>query len=387
MSEASPAAPTRTLQSTRLPRGAVLVFAGTRPECIKLAPVVRALAGRRFAGTIVVNSGQHAEAVRRSFAEFDIRCDLELPQLEPAANLATATGRLTRVLASAIARIRPALTVVQGDTLTAYCGARAAVLADCPVAHVEAGLRAPSASDPFPEEWFRRQIARHADLHFAPSPSAFANLLAEGIPSERIHCTGNTGVDSLRGVIEAGAIDGRGGDRKDVLVTLHRRENWDSKADGICDALMEICERVPSVHMTVPIHPNPRIASRLRRRLGQHRQFTLSAPMAYRNFISAVARASLVISDSGGIQEEVAHLGVPLIVPRSCTERPECLATGFVRVVGTRCEDLVREALDMLAQPRRAALAFDGEAPFGDGTAGRRIVEVLESMLVDAEAA
>lgn len=380
--------PTRTLHPfSRLPRRAVMIFAGTRPECIKLAPVVRALAGRRTFAVIVVNSGQHAEAVRRSFGEFGIRCDIELPQFASPPNLTTASGRLTQALASTIERMQPALAVVQGDTLTAYAGARAAAQTGCPVAHVEAGLRAPTVSDPFPEEWFRRQIAHHSDLHFAPCDSAYANLLAEGVPRERVHHTGNTGIDSLREVLESGHAAAAAGDRKRVLVTLHRRENWDGRADAVCDALVEICARAPAVQMTVPIHPNPRIATRLRRRLGGHPQFTLSAPMAYRQFIAAVAGASLVISDSGGIQEEVAHLGVPLLVPRSCTERPECLDTGFVRVVGNDRDELVRSALEMLARPRRAPLAFDRNAPFGDGTAGQRIVDVLETVLADAEAA
>jgi len=366
-----------------------VVIAGTRPECIKLAPVVRELAQRRGFAGIVVNSGQHQEAVRRTFAEFGIKCDIELPSLPAAPNLTIASGYLTRQLVGVIAHYRPLLVIVQGDTLTAYAGARAGARSECPVVHVEAGLRAPSVSDPFPEEWFRRRIAQHADYHFAPCVSAYLNLLAEGTPAERIYRVGNTGIDSLRTLLAQGGIHSARGatTRSQVLVTLHRRENWDGKADIICDALVALASRRPDLRMTLPVHPNPRIAPRIRHRLSGHAQFTLVAPMAYREFITAAAGAALVISDSGGIQEEVPHLGVPLLVPRSCTERPEGIATGFVRLVEVDREAIVREALALLAKPRTNPLPFDHHAPFGDGTAAARIVDVLESALADAAAA
>lgn len=389
-SASPPETPLRTRSAhgvNRTPRHAILIVAGTRPECIKLAPVVRELAHRRAFGGIVVNSGQHPEAVRRTFAEFRVTCDIELPALPPCPNLVTANRHLVRRLAHVVAHVRPSLVVVQGDTLTAYAGARAGSEAGYPVVHVEAGLRSPSASDPFPEEWFRRRIARHAQFHFAPCESAFFNLLAEGTPRERIHRVGNTGIDSLRSILAQHPAVTSGRSRSQVLVTLHRRENWDCKADVICDALLALAGARPDLRMLVPVHPNPRIAPRLRKRLSGHARFELVAPLAYREFITAVAGAALVISDSGGIQEEVPHLGVPLLVPRSCTERPEGVATGFVRVVATDRDVIVREALAMLAAPRRTPLPFDGAAPFGDGAAAARIVDVLESALADAEAA
>ena len=214
----------------RAPRPAVLVIAGTRPECIKLAPIVRELAHRRVLAGIVANSGQHADAVRRTFAEFGIRCDVELPALPPAPNLSSASRHLAERLTGVIAHCRPSLVLVQGDTLTAYAGARAGTQAGCPVVHVEAGLRAPSVSDPFPEEWFRRRIADHAHYHFAPCLSAHMNLLAEGTPPERIHRVGNTGIDSLRTLLAHVALAPHGGaPRTQVLVTLHRRENWTAR--------------------------------------------------------------------------------------------------------------------------------------------------------------
>ena len=385
-----PAPPLRTRAPHGPARGQrhdILIIAGTRPECIKLAPVVRELASRRSFGGIVANSGQHAEAVRRTFAEFRVECDVELPPLPPSPNLGAASRHLVRVLREVIARVRPSLVVVQGDTLTAYAGARAGALSGHPVVHVEAGLRAPSEVDPFPEEWFRRRIARHAQFHFAPCASAYFNLLAEGTPRERIHQVGNTGIDSLRSLLALHPIAVAHPPRRQVLITLHRRENWDSKADIICDALIDLTHKRPDLRMLVPVHPNPRIAPRLRKRLSGHPHFTLVAPLAYREFITTVAQAALVISDSGGIQEEVPHLGVPLLVPRSCTERPEGVATGFVRIVGVDRKTIVREALTMLDAPRRMPLPFDRAAPFGDGAAAARIVDVLETALADAVAA
>ena len=371
-----------------VPRRSLLVIAGTRPECIKLAPVVHELAHRRALAGIVVNSGQHPEAVRRTFGEFGVQCDIELPPLPPSPNLTAASRALEAQLRHAIEQVRPSLVLVQGDTLTAYAGARAGAAAGYPVVHVEAGLRAPTASDPFPEEWFRRRIARHAQYHFAPCRSAHQNLLAEGTPGDRIHCVGNTGVDSLRALLaQHGVLAPAAGPRTRVLVTLHRRENWDSKADVICDALVALAAHRPDLRLLLPVHPNPRIAPRLRHRLSGHPQFTLARPMAYREFVAEAAGAALVISDSGGIQEEVPHLGVPLLVPRSCTERPEGVATGFVRLVNVDRDEIVREALALLAAPRRAGLPFDAAAPFGDGAAARRIVDVLAAAMADAIAA
>ncbi|MEO8137237.1 MAG: UDP-N-acetylglucosamine 2-epimerase (non-hydrolyzing) [Betaproteobacteria bacterium] len=373
---------------SRSARPEVLVIAGTRPECIKLAPIVHELGRRRVLAGTVVNSGQHAEAVRRTFAEFGIKCDVELPALAGAANLSAASRQLEDRLTGVIARCRPALVLVQGDTLTAYAGARAGAEAGCRVVHVEAGLRAPSVSDPFPEEWFRRRIAHHAHYHFAPCLSAHMNLLAEGTPPERIHHVGNTGIDSLRALLGEGAlVASSAAPRTQVLVTLHRRENWDGKADIVCDALIALAACKPELRMLLPVHPNPRIAPRIRHRLGRRPQFTLVAPMGYREFITAAANAALVISDSGGIQEEIPHLGVPLLVPRTCTERPEGVATGFVRLVNVERDAILREALALLSMPRRHALPFDQHAPFGDGAAAARIVAVLEASLVDAIAA
>ena len=364
--------------------GIALIIAGTRPECIKLAPVIRKLCGRPRLRAVIVNSGQHALTVRQTFAGFGIGCDVELAPLPPLANLAAACRHLQARLRELIDQIQPAVVLVQGDTLTAYAAARAGCEAGFPVAHIEAGLRTENAADPFPEELFRRRIARYAYLHFAPSRSAEANLLMEGIDPSAIHRVGNTGIDSLRELLEQndhrthGAIAGT-----EVLVTLHRRENLDGRADILCDALIELASFKPELRMVFPVHPNPRSAQRIRRRLGDHPAFQLVDPMNYPAFVKAAARAALLVSDSGGLQEEAPHLGVPLLVPRSNTERPEGVDTGFVRLVQVERSAIVHAALEMLAAPRARPLAFDHVAPFGAGDAASRIIAVLETAEIE----
>jgi UDP-N-acetylglucosamine 2-epimerase (non-hydrolysing) len=356
----------------------VVVVAGTRPECIKLAPVVRALVVAQLP-TVLVSSGQHAHAVRATLAEFDLAPDVELAPLPALPNLAASSAHLRDELAAAIERYAPGAVVVQGDTLTAHAGAVAATQCRCALAHVEAGLRTPAVDNPFPEEWFRRRIASHASWHFAPSPGAVAHLRAEGIADARIHCVGNPGIDSLRAVLADAAPAPR--DRNRVLVTLHRRENYDANAETICRALLRLADAEPMLDVLVPVHPNPRIAARMRRRLGGHRAFRLVEPMAYKPFVRAAASAGLIISDSGGIQEEAPHLGTPLLVPRANTERPECLDTGFVRLTPVDEDAIVGYARAMLSAPLRAPVPIDARAPFGDGHAAPRIAAALAAAL------
>lgn len=377
------------LRFARPHAASVAVVVGTRPETIKLAPVIRAFAERPGLRPVVVNSGQHPHAVQRSLQEFGLQADCTLPAVHAAFNLSAAVRQLEYNLRSALLQLRPRLVLVQGDTSTAYAGARAAAAEGFVVAHIEAGLRTPFLAEPFPEEWFRRRITSHADLHFVPTRASRENLLAEGVDPAAVHLVGNTGIDSLRRTLEESRVGGEPapGDPHRVAVTLHRRENWDENADVICDALLDLSARRPDLSFFLPVHPNPRIARRIARKLGAHPGFRLVEPMRYREFVLQAAGSALIVSDSGGIQEEAPHLGVPLLVPRSCTERPEALATGFVRLVDVRRQSIVSEALDLLAQPRRAPVPFGPQAPFGDGCASRRIVEVIEALAAEPLAA
>jgi len=361
------------------PSSLVFVVAGTRPEAIKVAPVVRALRAVPQLDVVLINSGQHVLAVSQVLAELGLSADIELVELPPMPNLAAGFDHLRGELAAVARRWSPALIVVQGDTLTAHAAASAGKGTGHRVAHVEAGLRTSTASDPFPEEWFRRRIADLADLHFAPTSRAVANLVEEGVPANAVFQTGNTGIDSLKSVLDSidhAAIHSRGG-RSRVLVTLHRRENHDRNADTVCRALIRLTELRPDLRVVLPVHPNPRVAVPIRRRLGGRPAFDLVAPMPYRDFIAMAVQAALLISDSGGIQEEAAHLGTPLLVPRGNTERPEAITTGFVALVAVDVDSIVSAACAALDAPRRPPLPIDARAPFGAGDAGLRIARII----------
>jgi UDP-N-acetylglucosamine 2-epimerase (non-hydrolysing) len=362
----------------------VLVFAGTRPECIKLAPIVRALQEHPDFSPLLVNSGQHLDAVRACLSELRLSADIELDVLPSLPHLAATHQHMRMELAAVVRKHDPELVLVQGDTLTAYSAARATRDAGCTLAHVEAGLRTDTVLEPFPEEWFRRRIARFAQIHFAPSRSALENLVAEGIDDTTVHHVGNTGIDSLRQALEALARGQkrRHSVRNTVLVTLHRRANYDRNAGVVCDALIDLATTRNDLRILFPVHPNPRVSATIRRRLESHPSIDLVEPMRYQQFIECAERAALIISDSGGIQEEAPHLGTPLLVPRCNTERPESMSTGFVKLVPVDRGAIVRDALAALAAPRRPALPFDQHAPYGAGDAAQRIVRVLEATLV-----
>ncbi len=366
------------LRRARYPSDAVVVLAGTRPECIKLAPLVRALSGHPHLRAYVVNTGQHPDSVRRTFREFGLVCDLELAAV-PAGlpHLVAAHGHMRTEIREMLARVRPSMVIVQGDTLSAYSGARAAADRGCFIGHVEAGLRTDCIAEPFPEEWFRRRISRYAGVHFAPTQLAVDHLVAEGIDPRTVHRVGNTGIDSLRALMAQDDL-GAQRPRHNVLVTMHRRENYDRHAGLVCDALIDLVDARRELHVLFPVHPNPRVAMSVRRKLGSHPAFSLVEPMSYRDFVACAAGAALIISDSGGVQEEAPHLGTRLLVPRCNTERPECLATGFVELVSVDRGTLVRQALRALDRPRAPAIPIDDAAPFGAGDAAMKIVRAIE---------
>ena len=363
----------------------VIVVLGTRPECVKLAPVIRELLAQGLP-TVIVNSGQHAVTVNRILSEFGIQRDIELAPLPVFPRIAAASEHLETELRAVIKRVNPRIVLVQGDTLTAYAGARAARRLGCELGHVEAGLRTDDALEPFPEEWFRRQITRYATLHFAPCASAVENLRAEGIHDAVIHHVGNPGIDSLQSVLAQGC------DRPDprlgsfALVTIHRRENQDKRVEAICDSLAALVSARKELKLVFPVHPNPRVVESAHRRLGELASCALVEPFGYRKFIGYALDASLIISDSGGIQEEAPHLGTPLLVPRRNTERPEAVATGFVRLTGRKLDDIASMAISLLEGPRLPRIAIDRAAPYGAGDASERIVRVLRSTLRESGA-
>lgn len=375
----------------------VLGVLGTRPEAIKLAPVIRELRARAGAGgpaegvgaglqTVVCVTGQHRELLDPMLSIFGIEPDYDLELMEN-------NQSPTRLASAALARLEPILeterpdwVLVQGDTTTVAAASLAAFYARVRVGHVEAGLRTGDKWQPFPEEINRRIGGVIADLHFAPTSRARDNLLREGVSERRIHVTGNTVIDALHWVAgltppeTTGALlrrcRGESADDRIVLVTAHRRENFGRPLESICLALRDLAGR-PGVRVVYPVHLNPNVWGPVHQLLGGVSGVSLVPPLDYLSMVHLLKQSYMVLTDSGGLQEEAPGLGVPVLVLRETTERPEGVDAGAVRVIGTRRERIVAEAcrlLDDAAAYRRLARAVN---PYGDGHAGERIVSAL----------
>ncbi len=354
----------------------VLVAFGTRPEAIKMAPLVLALRKNPRFRTLTVLTGQHREMVDQVLRVFRIRPDKDLDLMRDNQDLVSLSHRLLLRLQGILHSFKPDWVLVQGDTTTAFVVAWAAFYQKIRVAHVEAGLRSYDPARPFPEEINRRLITQVAALHFAPTASARQNLLKENVPAKKVQVTGNTGIDALLHCLKAGRPK-KFSDKKLVLVTCHRRESFGAPLRGICAALKELADRRPDIQIVYPVHLNPQVKAPVHAALGRHKRIHLIEPLSYEKQIHLMSQATLILTDSGGIQEEAPTLGVPVLVLREVTERPEGVRQGFARVVGVKKERIVREALRILSQkkrPRRAA-----KNPYGDGKASQRILRALLS--------
>lgn len=372
----------------------IAVVAGTRPEGIKLAPVVHALRRRRGIETVFVSTGQHREMLQQALAAFALRPDVDLDLMRAGQGLHDVTVATLARLDPVLRELRPAWVVVQGDTTTAMAAALAAFYLRIPVAHVEAGLRTNDRYSPFPEELNRRIVDQIAEVLFAPTPHARRALLREGFSDERILVTGNTVVDAIQHLRASGATRGRSAAGLDLealpgrvlLVTSHRRESFGAGLAAICRALVRIAERHPDVTIVYPVHLNPNVQGPVRAALGGHPRIVLLPPLGYVELAALLERAYLVLTDSGGIQEEAPSFGKPVLVLRDVTERPEGVAAGVAAVVGTG-EDGIVAATSRLLSDRAS---YDGMAtganPYGDGRASERIAEALVSPRVALEA-
>lgn len=356
----------------------ILMIIGTRPEAIKMLPVVRAL--RRVGLPLVVlTTGQHRTMLDQVFAVFGETPDRDLGLMAPGQTLTDISARVLTAMEKVLAEYRPALVLVHGDTTTAMAAAVAAFYARVPIGHVEAGLRSNDIAQPFPEEFNRVAIDAVADLLFAPTERAAANLRHESERTRLISVTGNTGIDAL--LYTAGRVTGDelhslplalADDRHLLLVTGHRRESFGDGFDGICQALARLAAR-PDVDIVYPVHLNPTVQEAVRGRLSDLPNVHLIEPVDYVQMVALMKRAHLILTDSGGIQEEAPSLGKPVLVMRNVTERPEAIETGVASLVGTDPDRIVQEAGRLLDDHQLYAARARPVFPFGNGTAAQQI--------------
>jgi UDP-N-acetylglucosamine 2-epimerase (non-hydrolysing) len=357
----------------------ILLISGTRPEIIKLAPLYHALRATTWADVRWLHTGQHAEMANQILNCFDIQPDISLLR-QGQSLLEFSTGCRTQ-LESVLTQQAWALVIVQGDTESAFLGALAAFYHGIPVAHVEAGLRTYNLKRPFPEEGLRQMLSRITRYHFAPTLGAQAALLAEGIADSSILVTGNTVIDAQQWVCASKGIQRRVQGRGHILVTVHRRENWGNDVQEICHAVAEIARAQPEQQVLFPVHLNPVIQAPVHQILGGLTNVRLTAPFDYLQMQQALVDAWLVLTDSGGLQEEAPTFGVPLLVLRDETERPEAVTAGCALVVGTRREAIVAAVKHLTADATAYQRMQHAGNPFGDGTASRQIVSHIAQAL------
>ena len=364
------------------------VVFGTRPDAIKMAPVVFEL--RKHAGEfepVAISTGQHRQMLDQVLNVFEVKPDIELDVMRLNQSLAGLSCRILTAMDSLLEQNLLDCLLVQGDTTTAFAASLAAFYRKVPVAHVEAGLRSRNLFQPWPEEANRRLTAVVAQLHFAPTSLSRDNLLAECVPASDVVVTGNTIVDSVERLVELEAIDyplpeGVPDDGSPfVLVTSHRRESWGVELENVCNAILELVEAFPHVRVIYPVHLNPNVSGTVGTLLGNRHRIHLIPPVDYFQFLSLLKRCYLVLTDSGGVQEEAPIFHKPVLVLRKVTERPEASLMGMAKIVGTSREAIVREASLLLSDELEYQNMAAGECPYGDGRAAARITMALSRWL------
>ncbi len=360
----------------------VCVTLGTRPEAIKLAPVIRLLRESAYFQAQVVLTGQHREMVDELMKLFEIVPDHNLQIMQTQQSLTDITCRSLQGLEGIFRQLQPQLVLVQGDTTTAFAAALAAFYQQIPVGHVEAGLRTDDLFNPYPEEANRRLISQIAQLHFAPTAQAVENLDRSGV-RVGVHQTGNTVIDALLQVASRQptcVVPGLDWQKHQVLLTtVHRRENWGEPLGAIAGALLEVLHTSPRVAILLPLHPNPQVRGPLRAHLADHPRAFLVEPLDYPQLVAAMQHCTLVLTDSGGLQEEAPSFGKPVLVLRQTTERPEAVAAGTARLVGTEPSQIVTAVHQLLTEPDTYQRMATATNPFGDGQAAQRILAILEN--------
>lgn len=364
----------------------VCITLGTRPEAIKLAPVIKSFQEAEDFNTKVILTGQHREMVTQVMNLFNLQADVDLDIMQPQQTLAEITCRSLQGLEKVFREIKPDLVINQGDTTTAFTAGLGAFYQQIPVAHVEAGLRTDNIYNPFPEEANRRLISQITHLHFAPTTLAVENLHKSGVTGE-IHHTGNTVIDALLTVAQKNPpcdIPGLDWDKfRVLLVTVHRRENWGEPLKDIIAGLRFILAKFPDTAILLPLHRNPIVREPLQKELGNHERVFLTEPLDYAQLVGAIQRSYLLLTDSGGLQEEAPSLGKPVLVLRDTTERPEAVNAGTAKLIGTRSYNILSSASDLLSNGENYQQMAEAINPFGDGKASQRIVKICRQFLAN----
>ncbi|MGE5706901.1 MAG: non-hydrolyzing UDP-N-acetylglucosamine 2-epimerase [Bacteroidota bacterium] len=352
----------------------ILSVFGTRPEAIKMAPLVLELANRKEIESKVVVTAQHRQMLDQVLDLFGIVPDYDLNLMQPRQTLSDLTGRVLSQLAPVLEEERPSLVLVHGDTTTTMAASLAAFYQKIPVGHVEAGLRTPEKYNPFPEEMNRRITSQIAELHFAPTPAARENLLRDGI-EKGIFVTGNTVIDAL--FQTAKRLPEQPTEGRTILVTAHRRENWGAPMEAICRAVLRLVEKNEDLRILFPVHLNPVVRETVFGLLGKHPRIELCDPFDYAPFVQAMRKSTLILTDSGGVQEEGPSFGKPVLVLRTTTERPEAIEAGTVELVGIDEEKIFQTAQRLLEDEAAYRKMNQAVNPYGDGKACERIAHSI----------
>jgi UDP-N-acetylglucosamine 2-epimerase (non-hydrolysing) len=377
-------------------RNVVAILIGTRPEAIKMAPVIAALKTLSGVTPVVISTGQHREMLAQVVDLFGIQVDHDLAVMTPGQSLASLTSKLMLAVDDVLGLLKPSMLLGQGDTTSVLVGALAAFYRHVPFGHVEAGLRTGNLASPFPEEANRKLTTGLATLHFAPTEMARQNLLREEVPDDRIVVTGNTVIDALYSEVQrqqepgvwsqinsrmAAILGDEWMTRPYVLITGHRRENFGLGFENICGAIAELATRFQNYRFIYPVHLNPNVAGPVQQMLGTHANVVLIPPQDYRHFVALMRHSTLILSDSGGVQEEAPSLNKPVLVMRDTTERPEGLEAGTMLLVGANKASIIAHVTQLLTDQRMYERMAQAENPYGDGIAASRIASRVAAFL------
>lgn len=362
----------------------ITLVLGTRPEAIKLAPLIIKLKKNKKLKTRVIFTGQHIEMVSQVMQIFGLNCDKNLNLMKENQTLSYITNQVLKGLENEFNQFRPDLVLVQGDTSSAFAAALASFYNKIPVGHIEAGLRTNDLSNPFPEEGNRRLISQISSLHFAPTKLSKNNLVSSGVAGEII-VTGNTVIDSLLMIskkelnLPTKKINWNSQDV--IFATLHRRENWGENTLKISDGLLKIIDHMPNTALLMPLHLNPKLRDPIKKILNNHPRIELVEPLDYQQTISCMKKAKLILTDSGGIQEEAPSLSKPVLVTRKTTERVEGIKEGTAKLIGTDSEKIFEEVINLLTNKKQYLSMANIKNPYGDGKASQKIVKTIERYL------